>query len=406
MPSLGTVGSYPQNPRVQKIRIAAAYVGDTIDEKLVDLTKPRDAEFSAKFPMGKVPVFEGKQGELLFESNAIGYYALLQKDSPLVGTTPLEKAEVLQWLFFTDNEVNTNLSGWLSPLMGYDSYFKPSVDKHIDRFKRAMGCLNNVLLNQTYLVGESVTYADISLTCSLIWAFKLIFDPALRAEFKNVTRYFTTMINKKQFKDVIGDVALCETPMQPPKKEKKETKKPEPVKKAAPKKEAAAADDEEPAKPAPKPKSKLDLLPPSPFVLDEWKRMYSNNDSDVAAKWFWEHFDSEGWSLWRVDYKYNDELTMVFMSNNLIGGFFARLEMARKYAFGSMIVCGTNNNNAISGYFVIRGQEVPFEVYDAADFGSYNFVKIEPSQYDEKKKEIEQYLAWEVEGFADGKIFK
>lgn len=27
----------------------------------------------------------------------------------------------------------------------------------------------------------------------------------------------------------------------------------------------------------------------------------------------------EDYSLWRVDYKYNDELTLIFMSSNLIG---------------------------------------------------------------------------------------
>lgn len=36
------------------------------------------------------------------------------------------------------------------------------------------------------------------------------------------------------------------------------------------------ADGEEPAKPAPKAKNPLDLLPPSKMVLDSWKRLYSN----------------------------------------------------------------------------------------------------------------------------------
>ncbi|KAG0984553.1 hypothetical protein G6F27_014325 [Rhizopus arrhizus] len=67
----------------------------------------------------------------------------------------------------------------------------------------------------------------------------------------------------------------------PPKKEKKETKKPEAAQPKKEKKpEAAAADAEEAPKPAPKPKSKLDLLPPSKFIMDEWKRMYSNNNTD------------------------------------------------------------------------------------------------------------------------------
>ena len=38
----------------------------------------------------------------------------------------------------------------------------------------------------------------------------------------------------------------------------------------------AAGDGEEPAKPAPKPKNPLDLLPPSKMILDSWKRLYSN----------------------------------------------------------------------------------------------------------------------------------
>ncbi|RUS23849.1 elongation factor 1-gamma-like protein, partial [Jimgerdemannia flammicorona] len=121
--------------------------------------------------------------------------------------------------------------------------------------------------------------------------------------------------------------------------------------------------------------------------------------------WLWEHFDPVGWSIWKVDYKYNEELTVIFMSSNLIGGFFNRLERARKYAFGSLVVTGENNNNAISGYFIIRGQEIPEEVYDAADFESYNFVKVDSSKT-EVRDEIAQYFAWTVPGFQDGKIYK
>ncbi|KAI8082743.1 uncharacterized protein BX664DRAFT_284435 [Halteromyces radiatus] len=405
--SLGTISSYPGNPRTAKAQIAAAYNGLTIEQKDFDLHKDRDEAFYAKFPLGKVPVFESAEVNL-FESSAFGYYAALQKeDSTLLGTTAAEKAQVLQFVLFAENEISAHLGAWIYPLMGYYPYLKPAHDAAIEKAKRGLDALNKILLTKTYLVGEDVTYADIAVVTALVIGFKTVFDKSIRSEYKNVTRYFTTLVAKKHFKEFLGDIELCETPLKytPPKKEKKETKKQETPKKEK-KAAAPAADDEEPAKPAPKPKSKLDLLPPSKFIMDEWKRMYSNNDSDVAMKWFWEHHDPEGYSLWKVDYKYNDELTLVFMSNNLIGGFFARLEMARKYAFGSLVVCGENNNNTISGYFLIRGQEVPFEVYDAADFGSYNFVKIEPSQYEEKKEEIYKYMAWEVEGFADGKIFK
>jgi elongation factor 1-gamma len=109
----------------------------------------------------------------------------------------------------------------------------------------------------------------------------------------------------------------------PPKKEpkKQEPKKQEPKKetpKAAP--EAAAEEEEEEDKPAPKPKHPLEALGRANFVLDEWKRKYSNSDTrGEALPWFWENANLEEYSLWRVNYKYNSELTLTFMSSNLIG---------------------------------------------------------------------------------------
>ena len=51
------------------------------------------------------------------------------------------------------------------------------------------------------------------------------------------------------------------------------------------------------------PKHPIAALPPSSIPIDEWKRQYSNNDTDVALKWFWEHYNPKDFSLWRVDYK-------------------------------------------------------------------------------------------------------
>lgn len=372
----------------------------------------KSPEYLKKFPTGKVPAFEGADGLKLFESSAIAYYvATYKENTDLLGATAAERALVQQWILFSDNELSNNLSAWFGPLMGYQPYLKPSVDAAIERVKRAMDVLNKVLLHQTYLVGEKVSFADICVVSSLVAPYKMVFDKEFRAQYKNVNRYFNTVVNQPHFKAVYGDIPLCEAALKytPPKKEKKPAaEQPKKEKKAEPKKEKKPEADEEAdePKPEPKPKSALDLLPPSPFVMDAWKRMYSNNDTDVAMKWFWENHDPQGYSIWKADYKYNDELTQTFMSNNLIGGFYARLERAHKYAFGSMVVRGTNNNNTISGYWLIRGQEVPYEIYDAADYDSYNFTKIEPAQYEEKKKEIEDYMSWNFEDLADGKIFK
>ena len=68
-------------------------------------------------------------------------------------------------------------------------------------------------------------------------------------------------------------------------------------------------------------------------------------------------FDPEGFSIWRVDFKYNEELTQVFMSSNQVGGFFNRPEGSRKYLFGSVGVLGEANNSRIAGVLILRGQD-------------------------------------------------
>lgn len=161
------------------------------------------------------------------------------------------------------------------------------------------------------------------------------------------------------------------------KKEKapKEPKQPAP-KKEQPKKEEKpkeAEDDGEDdlEKEEPKKKNPLDDLPKSTFIMDEWKRMYSNNDTrSVAMPWFWQNLDKAGYSMFWCDYKYNNELSKTFMTSNLIGGFFQRLEKLHKYAFGSMIIFGEEPNLSVGGVWLFRGQEVPPDVCIACLFFS------------------------------------
>ena len=55
--------------------------------------------------------------------------------------------------------------------------------------------------------------------------------------------------------------------------------------------------------------------------MDDWKKMYSNNDTvSVALPYFWQNFDPVANSVWYCEYKYPEELKLTFMSSNLIGG--------------------------------------------------------------------------------------
>ena len=82
----------------------------------------------------------------------------------------------------------------------------------------------------------------------------------------------------------------------------------------------------------------------------------------VAIPYFWENFDAEGYSLWFAEYQYPEELKKIFMACNLVGGMFQRLDSLRKYGFGSVIIFGVDGDISISGVWMLRGQELAFEV--------------------------------------------
>jgi hypothetical protein len=99
--------------------------------------------------------------------------------------------------------------------------------------------------------------------------------------------------------------------------------------------------------------------------------------------------------------------------NNLLGGFFARLEGSRKFIFGCASVYGEKDNSVIQGAFVIRGNEA-IPAFDVApDYESYEFTKLDPTKAEDKEFVNEQWT-WEkpvtVGGkeyaWADGKVFK
>ena len=53
--------------------------------------------------------------------------------------------------------------------------------------------------------------------------------------------------------------------------------------------------------------------------MEEWKRTYSNEDTQkVALPYFWKHFDPNTMSIWKCKYLYDSDLSMPFMSENLI----------------------------------------------------------------------------------------
>ncbi|KAG5836664.1 hypothetical protein ANANG_G00230810 [Anguilla anguilla] len=157
----------------------------------------------------------------------------------------------------------------------------------------------------------------------------------------------------------------------------------------------------------PKAKDPFASLPKSSFVLDEFKRTYSNEDTlKVALPYLWEKLDPNGWSLWYCEYKYPTELSRVFMSCNLITGMFQRLDRLRKHAFASVALLGADGDSSISGVWLLRGQRLPFELCEdwKADYESYSWRKLDPGS-EETRTLVREYLSWQGDFKHVGKTF-
>lgn len=335
--------------------------------------------------------------------------SLADPESKLLGKNAKEYAEVLKWLSLSNFELLPNIAKAFGPLTGKAPYNKKQVDESLDFVEKVIGIFEERLANYTYLVGERLTFADIFSASLLVRGFDFLFGSEWRKEHPNTTRWFKTITQQKILHDVIGDYEFREKPVEfvPPKKEKKQAQQP--------KKEAAPAASASSDAPAPKPKHPLEALGKPKTPVDEWKRFYSNEETrETAIPWFWKNmYDPAEWSLWKVDYKYNDELTLTFMSNNLVGGFFNRLSASTKYIFGCMVVYGENNNNGITGFFLVRGQEHAPAFDVAPDWESYAYTKLDASS-EEDQKFVNNMLAWdepvvvngESKEIADGKVCK
>ena len=227
---------------------------------------------------------------------------------------------------FSNTEILPKLAGWFRPLIGRDPYNKKNVDDNAKAALQAIDVLEQHFLAHTFFVGDRTTLADIFVASLLARGFEFVLDKQWRDGNPNTTRWYETITNQPMWKAVVETPIMIEEAVKytPPKKEAKQEKpKSEPAPKAEKKPKVKDVDDdeeEEEAKPDVKQKHPLEALPKPTLILDDWKRKYSNEDTrKVALPWFWEHYKPEEYSLWRVDYKYNDELTMTFMSSNLIG---------------------------------------------------------------------------------------
>jgi glutathione S-transferase len=146
-----------------KVRMALDILGLPYAWREVDVLKDetRTPEFLAMNPNGKVPVLAIDDRTFLPESNAILWY--LGEGTPLVPADRLERARVLQWMFFEQysHEPAIAVARFIRCfLKRTDDPRLPDLTKKGDA---ALGVMERHLATHPYFAGDALSIADLAL---------------------------------------------------------------------------------------------------------------------------------------------------------------------------------------------------------------------------------------------------
>ena len=140
--------------------LAVPYEWDEIDTRS---GRTRSESFLAMNPNGRVPVAEVEPGVFLAESNAIICY--LADGSKLIPSDRLERARMLQWLFFEQysHEPYIAVARFLRRLHADPPTQRAVADSKMEGGYRALGVMEQTLATAPFLVAGRYTLADIAL---------------------------------------------------------------------------------------------------------------------------------------------------------------------------------------------------------------------------------------------------
>ena len=148
-----------------KARLLLSLLGipyERVELDVIDRSNRRDV-LGGKNPALRVPTLELDNGEHLAESNAILWY--LADGTPFLPDDPLERARVLQWMFFEQYEIEPNLAVarfWIA-VLGEQEKYATELEGKWGAGNKALAAMDEHLEGREWLVGDAYSIADISL---------------------------------------------------------------------------------------------------------------------------------------------------------------------------------------------------------------------------------------------------
>jgi glutathione S-transferase len=155
----------PVSGNCYKVRLLLAHLGLPYDRRTVDVVDRSDRPevLGGLNPSLRVPTLVLDDGRPLAESNAILWY--FGDGTRFLPHDPYERAQVLQWMFFEqyDHEPAIAVARFWLSYSGTPDEFADRLPERQAAGRRVLAAMEGHLDGRSYLVGEGVTIADVSL---------------------------------------------------------------------------------------------------------------------------------------------------------------------------------------------------------------------------------------------------
>ncbi|KAL4944985.1 hypothetical protein BDV06DRAFT_219792 [Aspergillus oleicola] len=218
--SFGVLYTRPFNPRSLAILAVAKVSNLDLEVKTITSSKDASSEYLELNPLGKIPTFVGTDGFFLTESIAIAIYVTSQNESTtLLGTSLKEYSSIIRWMAFGITEILPALGGWFNPLIGRAPFIPQAIEKHREETLLRMKMLDDHLGEGEFLVGDTLSLADLFVLGIVQGAFRFFLDPTWREEHRAVSGWFERVHSMEIVTSVAGEPMLAESemPIAPPK---------------------------------------------------------------------------------------------------------------------------------------------------------------------------------------------
>ncbi len=112
---------------------------------------------------GRIPVLQFEDGRLLAESNAILYY--MAQDTKYFPPDTWQQAKIMEWLCFEQysHEPFVAVAKFILTMLPEDTPRRAEIPKLHEKGYDALQIMEDTLVENDYLVGDSMTIADIAL---------------------------------------------------------------------------------------------------------------------------------------------------------------------------------------------------------------------------------------------------